>query len=299
MPALPGLTGLVSDYLLTLLRGTLSDLDASASGRWQDATLYNWLDRSNKRLVGEVLFPDSRILQPSVPGVGLYQFPLMLKTERVYVAGQLCLPSDVATLQGEQINLYDDSSDGSTSSGPYSDAPPGTLGPGAPLWTTQEPLSYPVGPDFTSPDWTTGSALTPWFTPKPDAEPWFQGSQPRYYWRGGWLGFVPPIANLTPGVTICLEGVRQPDTIAGPGQALVSPENFAEAIVWGAIVWAKFSDAGNLSKQLRDDADAYYIRERRRLIQWRWGYQGQQRDGPKPAVLRPRYANYKKRTTRC
>ena len=285
---------LASDALL-LLRQSLSDLDNTASGRWQDATLLNWLDRSNKRLVGEVLFPDSRIYFSTVAGQQLYEMPLMLKTERVYVAGQLAVPTDQPTLNAEQIWGWDQSSDGSTSAGPGGDAAPGTVGPNAPLWATQEPLSYPVNPNDSETYIGYGSIQGGWCTPAPDAQPWYLGSRPRYYWRGGWLGLVPPPSNSDPTVTVCGDGIRQPDTITTTGQQLSTPDNFLEAIVWGACVWCFFSNDGNRAAQQAQIAEANYTREKRRLIAWRWGYEGTKRDGPKPAVLRNRYAGMRVR----
>lgn len=280
------LIGLNSTDCVTALRNALGDLDTSLSGRFSNNVLLQWIDSANKRLVGETLFPDSRIEQPTVANVQLYQFPLMLKSDVFYVGGQIVVPSDKATLEGRQINVYDSSGDGSQLPAPYADVPSNSSsGIAAPAWTVTSPLSYPT---------TQGQ----WITPKPDAEPWYCGSPPRLYWKGGWLGLVPIPGNDDPVTTIAIEGVRQPDTIDALDIAMTTPENYKDAIVWGAIAWAKFADAGQLSEAQCTRAENNYIRERRRLIEWRGLYPGEQRDGPKVNTLRPMYAGYHMRRNR-
>jgi hypothetical protein len=269
--------GLTSDYVLNALQGELGDYDLSGSGRWTQAQLLSFIDRGNKRVVRDVLFPDCRIELPTVANVQLYQFPLMLKTDRVYVGGQLIVPTDVSTLGGQQIGYWD--STGQQPPQPYADAPTNTTGQAAPQWVVTTPLSYPT---------TQGQ----WITPKPDAEPWYCGSPPRCYWRGGWLGIVPIPTNNDPVTTIAVEGVRQPDIVNALGQTLTTPENFLDAIVWAATSCAKFADDGSRAAAQNQQAEAFYEREKRKLIEWRGLYPGEQRNGPKVNTLRPAYAGY-------
>lgn len=268
---------LTSDYLLGELRALLSDLDPSGSARWSDPTLYRWLDRSNKWLVGEVLFPDCRIEQPTLPNVQLYRFPLMLKTARVYVGGQLVYPTDIPTLEGQQIGYAQELGTPGQMPQNYSDVPPNTPGPGAPGWMVTEPLSYP-------------DDCGQWVTPAPDAQPWYCSSPARYYWRGGWLGIVPIPTNANPPTTIAVEGVRQPDTIDAPGMTISSPDNFVDAICWKAATYAKFADSGSRSAQQMDKALQMSEVEKRRLKTWVELYPGEQRNGPKVNTLRPAFS---------
>jgi hypothetical protein len=229
--------------------------------------------------VRDALFPDSRILQVTIPGVQLYQFPLMLKTKAVYVAGALSVPTDIPTLEGRQIGAWDNTGDGSVIPGPYADVPPNSGGTAAPRWTVTTPLSYPS---------TNGQ----WVTPAPDAQPWDDSQRPRYYWRGGWLGLVPIPTNET---TIAIDGVRQPDTITQMAQALPTPENFLDAIVWAACSIAKFADDGARAAAQQDVAEKNYEREKRKIIEWRGEYPGEQRDGPKVSTLRPAFGRNRMR----
>jgi hypothetical protein len=273
---------LLASTCLTLLRNVLSDTDTSGSGRWQDSTLLSFIDRANKRVVGETLFPDSRVSLQTIAGVQLYTFPPMLKVHAVYVAGQLVVPSDLPTLEGRQVNTWDMSADGSTTAGAGGDAAPGTVGVGAPAWAVEAPLSYPD---------TNGQ----WVTPAPDAEPWDTSQRPRYYWRGGSLGLVPPPSGV---VTLSVDCVRLPDTVLTASQSMTTPDNYVDAIVWAACAIAKFADAGQQSDQAMGIAEQNYTREKKKLIAWRGEFPGEQRNGPKPSVYRGAAGAYRKRTSR-
>jgi hypothetical protein len=252
----------------------LSDTDNTGSGRWQDSTLLGFIDRGNKRVVRDVLFPDARVTIPTVPGQQLYSFPFIaLKVKAIYVAGELIVPSDLPTLEGRQVGRWDNSADGSTTAGVGGDAAPGTVGAGAPAWAVETPLSYP---DLNG----------QWVTPAPDAEPWETGQRPRYYWRGGYLGLVRPPNVIT---TISVDCVLQPDTITSAGQSLFTPDTFLEAIVWAAVSFAKFADDGERADKQREAAEKSYEREKKKMIEWRGEFEGEQRKGPKPAVLRAAY----------
>lgn len=269
-----------STDLVNGLRLLLADQYTASDGRWTQDALLNFIDRGHKRIVRDVRFPDCRITFPTVPTSQLYPVPLMLVTDAVYVAGQLAVPTDVPTLEGRQINYYDQRGDGSTTAGPYSDAPLGTVGQNAPLWAVQEPLSYPVSGSWSTPAWpalTQGQFA-------PDAQPWDILSRPRYYWRGGYIGFVPTPANV---VTVCIDGVRMPDTIDALDLTMPTPDNFQDAVIWAALALAKYADDGTRADAQRMTAEQNYEREKRKLLTWRFGdYQGEQRNGPKPQMLR-------------
>lgn len=249
-----------------------SELGDTSYGRFTQQTLLQWIDRANKRIVRDVLFPDSRIVVQTVQNQQLYAFPPLIKIFAIYVAGQLVVPSDLPTIEGRQILQWQQNPNPSSTVTPGSDAPFGAQGPYAPNWVVQEPLSYPVSNGWAS-------------TAAPDAQPWWIGQRPRYYWRGGQLGLVPSPANSTP-VDIVVDCVRLPDTVTTLSQTLTTPDNFMDAIVWAACALAKFSDDGARAADQRDYAENRYSQEMRALKEWRGEFVGEQRDGPKVLTQR-------------
>lgn len=287
MPAvsLAPLGNLTTDELVAETRIKLGDLNPN--GRWTNPSLLANIDRAHKRAVRLLLYPDARVILPTVSGVQLYRWPLMLRTDAIYIAGQPIVPSDLATLEGRQINQYDESGDGSQIPSPYGDAPAGTVtqggGVAAPAWAIQSPLSYP---DLNG----------QWVRPAPDAQPWSQSQRPRYYWRGGWLGFDPPPANSN--LAIQVDGVVMPDTITSLGQQLPTPDNFLDLITWMAVSLCKFPDDSDRSEKMKKEADGEATSELRQLRMWLKDYRGPVRDGPKVNTMRPAYNWYHKRTSR-
>lgn len=71
-----------------------------------DASLLNFIDRANKRLVKRVLFPDCWMTTKTIAQQQEYQSLPIFKVNAVYVAGQLATETSVATLEGRQIELY-------------------------------------------------------------------------------------------------------------------------------------------------------------------------------------------------
>lgn len=269
---------LASD-VLGYLRGTLSDTDTSGSGRWTDTQLLQFIDRANKEVVDATQFPDSRVIQSTIANQQLYQFPLMLSVRAIYVDGQLIVPSDLNTLEGVQINYYDNTTTGQTTPVTGGDFPIGTTGTAGPQWAVITPLSYPS---------TNGQ----WVTPAPDASPSNAYQRPRFYWRGGYLGLVPAPSNVA---TIELDGVRQPDTITGSTQLLTTPDNYMDALMWGAgyrALLAEHSKEADASAQIWKGE---YRDKLRQLLRWRGFNDGEQRNGPKPQVLRAGYSRYRTR----
>jgi hypothetical protein len=274
------------------MRQALSDMDTTVDGRWQDSTLLNWIDLGNKRMVNDVRFPDCKVIVLTVANQQLYQFPLMLEVDAIYVGGELIVPSDLPTLEGRQIGYYDNTSGDGTVTTPATggDQPSGSTGQSAPAWTVTEPATYP---DATG-TWQTGGRA-------PDAQPWGPYQRPRYYWRGGWLG-LPRIPSSS-GVPIQVDGVRQPDTIpyvsvggVTQPQVMTTPENFKPGIVWAGMVWAWLSNADAGAQKMAEICEANYQREKRMMLSWRGTYDGKNKvEGPKPRTLRPQYAGQRVR----
>lgn len=270
---------MTSTDVLLLLRQVLSDLNSS--GRWTDSTLLNFIDRANKRVVRDVLFPESRLSAPTALAAGSqfyfqeYQIPQLILINRVYLAGQLCVPTDINTLEGHQIGLYQQNP---TASAPTvgSGGAPGTSGPYAPEWSTTTAQTYPVA--------NSGGY------PAPDAQPFFAGQRPRYYLRGGYIGFVPPPANTA---TITIDCIRVPSTITAVGQALTSPDMFMDAIAWGAATYAQFADDQERNAAMRKVAEETYQARKSDLMKFRKTYVGDANEGPKPRTYRSSWKRYR------
>lgn len=260
---------------LTLLRQVLSDLNQS--GRWTDATLLNFIDRGNKRVVRDVLFPESRLTATSVTAQE-YQLPQLILINRVYLAGQLCVPTDLNTLEGHQIGLYQQDPNASApASG--SGGPAGAAGPYSPDWSTTTAQVYPVANSWIG-------------YPAPDAQPWFSGQRPRYYVRGGFIGFVP---QPTGGGTITIDCIRVPDTIESATDVMTTPDMFCDAIVWAAATFAQFADDQERNAAMRQVAEQTYQARKAELMKFRKTYVGDANEGPKPRTYRSSWKRYRMR----
>lgn len=273
---------LASEPLL-LLRQVLSDLNPQ--GRWTDQTLLNFIDRANKRIVRDVLFPESRLTASTALAGGSttsysqeYELPQLILVNRVYLAGQLCVPTDINTLEGHQIGLYQQNPNASAPSAGSGGAP-GTTGAYAPQWSTTTASVYPVANSWIG-------------YPAPDAQPWFSGQRPRYYLRGGFIGFVPQPGNLA---TITIDCIRVPDTIDASGQPITTPDMFCDAIVWGAATYAQFADDQERNASMRKVAEETYQARKTDLMKFRKTYSGDANDGPKPRTYRSSWKQYRMR----
>ena len=164
--------------IITPARALLND---KTGGRWSDDTLMSFLTMTARELMRDVKWPPARLTTWTIPGNQEYQIPdELIRVYSVYLQGQLCTETTIQTLEGHQIQRYDQHGFGSaplTGGG----GPPGNAGNYVPQWTVQPPMSYPVA--------------NQWGYPRPDAEGWSMGQPPRYYLRGGYIGFVPIPAN--------------------------------------------------------------------------------------------------------
>ena len=256
----------VSDAL-TLTRNLLND--PLPSGRWTDSALTNLIDRSTKSLVASILFPSSRLTQLAVPNQQEYIMPDTHQIDRVYIAGQEIPLTSLSTLGGDQILFDDDTATGSPTSG--SGGPPGAGGEMQAQWVTQTPVTYPF--------------VNAWGAPSPMAQPWFPGQRPRAYQRGGNIGFVPAPGNAAEIVIDC---VVVPSTLVNSTDQIVLPDNFLDAICWGAVERAKFSDDNDRSADQRNYARQAFEAEMKKLRTWKRRYTGND-SGPFPRTYRSDY----------
>jgi len=215
---------IVSDRT-TYIRTLLNSQQPGAT-RWPEAMLIAHVDRAVKALVARIRFPDSRLSLTTITTNQEYPLPEMHRIHRVYLNGQIAaeVPGNVDTLEGDQILYNDQTASGALSTGSGA-APGGTAQ--LPQWAVQTPTTYPFVNNFGP--------------PAPMSAPFYPGQSPRYYRRGGWIGFVPAPAI---GTIITIDGVLVPTTLNADTQLIAVPENFSDAI-----------DAFVCNRALRSDRD--------------------------------------------
>src|SRR5271166_6927847 len=81
--------------------------DPSPTGRWSDSNLLGYLSESQQVLIRDVELPEGRIIITTVANQQEYSTPELIKVYRVYMNGQLLVPADLQTLEGHQIQMYD------------------------------------------------------------------------------------------------------------------------------------------------------------------------------------------------
>lgn len=258
--------------VIGLARANLSD--TQAQGRYSDASMLLWASRTVQELVRRLKFPEARVTYTNgtIAQQQEYQFPEMVRTLRVYVAGQLLVPTDLQTLEGHQILLYDQGGNtGVPNAG--SGGPTGNAGTASPLWTTQSALAYPV--------------LNALGYPSAGVQSWYQGRRPSYYWRGGYLGLVP--APIGGGYSLIVDGVALPPAIEADTDEISIPDSFVPTAACGVEVYALGSDRDDSSLQTRVNKAAEYEARIKELRAWVQRYNGDAPRGPKMFTLRSFY----------
>lgn len=235
---------------ITFARDLMATPGNAATVRWSDQQLLRFLDRSNKDTVQQLRFPESRLALTST-GAQEYQLPDTHELYRVYLNGQIIVevPGGINTLQGDQSFVYDQSGQGSVPAGGG-----GATG-GAqqqPQWAIQQPTTYPF--------------INNWGTPAPYAQPWQTGQRPRYYHRGGYLGFVPAPAT---GATITVDAVLVPPPIVTTAQLLLAPDQFFDSLVWGLVTFCYMADDTDRSAEKRNYAMTMREKAIRELRDWK------------------------------
>ena len=199
--------------------------------RWTDAQLLSFADRAQKLVIRTLRWPESRFSFQSAPNVQEYQIPEVVRVLRVYMNGQPIVRSDIPTLEGQQIQFNDQSGTGGGPGGllaPNTAAPALVSGNYTPSWTGQAPASYPVQSSLGA--------------PSPSAQPWIAGQRPRFYLRGGSMGFVPaPLAAYA----IVVDCVAQPFTLSSLADACVLPDIALDALAWKVCEYCNYADPTN------------------------------------------------------
>ena len=272
--------------IISAARALLND---TTGGRWTNTTLLQFLTMTARELMRDVKWPPATITGWTIAGLQEYQLPdEMIHTYSVYLFGQLCTQTTIETLEGHQIQRYDQSGMSGTQS-PGSGGPSGNTGNYAPRWTIQPPADYPVS--------------NVWGYPRPDAQGWSGGQPPRYYFRGGYIGFVPAPANGpaldgngNPIPNITIYGAILPMQVLELEQRLFFPDLFSEALEWGVVCKCKFSDDTQSTKESRTFALEQYTMQAGKLRMWSKNYQGDEPDGIKMTTDRQLWPGRKQRS---
>ena len=268
---------------ITLARSLLNDVPHAAGTRFSDPTLLNFLGTVQEEITRDVRFPAARISAGTQPNIQEYQLPdTVIEIFSVYVNGQLVVPSDLPTIEGHQIQVYDQGSLGGTNvQTAGSGGPTGTAGTFTPRWNVQPPSAYPV----------TNNGC--W--PAPDAQTWSTGMRPRWYRRGGYLGIIPapnsgpPVVNGIPQNNLVIDCVMLPDDPLNLTDLSWFPRLYKKALAMGIVYYAKFSDDTQSTKESRNEAKQSYMEQVGKLRMWAAGFKGDAPDGPRYTSNRPFY----------
>lgn len=192
---------------LSRVRYALAEPDST--GRFSDAELTSHINAARRDISLAVRFPEIRLTANTVGGQQEYALTEdILDVKRVYVAGQPVPRTDIATMEGAQIGLYDMTGTAFT-----------------PQWQSQAAAAYPVSADAGY--------------PAPTAMPYYAGQRPMFYHRGGNIGLVPAPSGVVPMI---VDGIALAPDLANPTDTDVFPRYYIDAICWKATEFALFAD---------------------------------------------------------
>lgn len=247
--------------------------DPASAGRWSDASLISFTNEAGQEIIRDVEFPVSRIVFQTVANQQEYQTPELIYVKTVYLAGQIIVPTELSAIEGHQTQEYDQGF--GTMPGmqtPGSGGPPGTEGMYTPAWNIQTPTAYPVANTDV--------------IPAPDAAPWSNTQRPRWYYRSGYMGFIPAPAAA---YTACIDALVVPPTLAALNDPLPFPSQFKRAMAWKVCEYAKFSNDTQADAEGRTYAAQQYERSMRKLRTDAKRYDGDQPRMPKMLTYRRFY----------
>ena len=258
--------------VLTQVRPLLGE--SSTAQRWSNQDLLGFIDSGQKTMVRTLLWPESRTIVTTTANIQEYDLNEVLLVLRVYLQGQRLVETSIPTMEGDSLQLYDQTG---TSAGPggliTNGVPTLVTGDYTPQWTGEAAAAYPVA-----------SSLAP---PGPTGQPAYVGQRPMYYLRGGNLGVVPLPAGSYP---LVLDIIRQPDTVNNTSQTLVLPSIAMDALAWKVCELAFFSDRTQSgAAQQMQAASQQYMKALTELKSWRQQYGGGTDEGIKMLTMRSFY----------
>ena len=81
--------------------------EPDSAGRWSDLNIATLVNAGCRAIALELNFPESQQTFASTAGIQEYTMAENLKILRVYVAGQLIVPTDIPSLEGDQLQYFD------------------------------------------------------------------------------------------------------------------------------------------------------------------------------------------------
>lgn len=181
------------------------------TGRFSDSEITSHLNAARRDVSLAARFPEIQI--NGFTSSGLQEYALsedIIEVKRVYVAGQRCPKTDIATMEGEAIGLYDQ-----------------TTLTFQPQWTKAPLAMYPVASDQGY--------------PAPIPSPYFQGMRPIFYQRGGSVvGLVPGPLGTFP---LRVEGIALAPDLVELGDTDIFPRYYLNTICWKTIEFMMFADS--------------------------------------------------------
>lgn len=239
---------------------TLSDINAlfriftaepDNTGRWSDSDVATLINEAQNFISLQIEWPVGHWQATSVNGTQEYTQPQLIKIERVYLAGQPCIPTDIATLEGTQIEFYDQTN-------------PTTAY--TPNWNSQPVTAYPVV--NTQMGYPNG------------VSPYYVGERPQYYLNGGNLGFVPPPAGA---YTMDIWGIAVPTPLVNLADVCVFPDFFKSALAHKAAEIALHADSADDRAQQQALKFAEWMPQ---LRAWKRTLLKNKSRGPRPITYR-------------
>jgi hypothetical protein len=204
--------------------------------------MIGFCEDASKFVNRDIMFPDARYVIDTIANQQAYFLdPAPLRVDRVYLNAQPLVPvdSDINTLEGHQIGLYDQSAQqGIQPVG--GDGPPGQTGRYAPQWIAAAPVGYPF----------------PNNNGMPTGLPYQPGSRGQYYWRGGEVGIVP--APQSTSEVLVIEGILIVPALTALNQTTMYPDTWALALAWKMCEFARFSDDSDRAAESRNYAASQY-----------------------------------------
>lgn len=195
------------------------------ANRWTDADILQFASDVQIEIAQEVKVLEAERVFAGTPGVREYELPELIKILRVYVqipnvSQERLVPTDIGTMEGEQIEYFDNTSGTVTNALQMS-----------PQWLAEQEQPYP---NYNAPQ--GGSTPT-----APYQTVTLGGQRPVYYRRGGYIGLVPvPAAAFN----LVLNYVPIPADVLSRGDFFSLPINFRDSLAYGVCQRMSISDRG-------------------------------------------------------
>lgn len=210
--------------------------ERSATGFVSDSDALQLANQASIDVALRIDWPESTMTTPTAASQAEYQLMDLVAILRVYVAGQLLYPTDIATLQGEQLEQFDQNANDNSL---------------RPLWVQQQAIgaTYPQMNDQANP---VAGGL-----------PYYLGQRPVFYLRGGNLGLMPSPLGV---YTLQVDYIPLPAYLTSDTSYSDMPTASKAAIVWKMISYLYQMDSNDAGAAR---AEGNFEKAVRETIQWR------------------------------